>query len=243
MSQSNITEFVDYLPFHAKLTLAARQAGIQPTAASTPDDKAKRAQAILTEIKEASGDDLVAKCVAFGIASKLMSITSVAPDLQRQAAVALLAQLMDNDPSGFTPEGTDVGATVTALNRQPGANVVAKAITLLQSRDPSFKQLEWREQCRQGGELVREILAGRASAIAPSGMPVLLSGAAGAAPARVQQVVDAVNAQQGPNAYAKANAYLCSVSATHRSLPPHEQHRVAGEFTRELLAGRILQVV
>jgi hypothetical protein len=60
----------------------------------------------------------------------------------------------------------------------------------------------------------------------------------GASP-EVQKVVDAINAQSGPNAYAKANNLLCSRSAAHKSLPLHEQHRVAGEFTRSVLDGKV----
>jgi hypothetical protein len=56
---------------------------------------------------------------------------------------------------------------------------------------------------------------------------------------QVQKVADAINSQDGPNVYAKANALLCGRSPAHKALDLATQHRVAGEFTRTVLSGKV----
>jgi hypothetical protein len=58
------------------------------------------------------------------------------------------------------PSG-DVEKLVSSINSQPGRNPVEKTISLLCSRDASFKSLDLSEQCRRAGEFSRTVMAGR----------------------------------------------------------------------------------
>lgn len=64
--------------------------------------------------------------------------------------------------------------------------------------------------------------------------------AAGGSPdAKVQKLVEELNAQSGRNPVEKANALLCSRSEGHKSLPYAEQIRRAGEVSRALQNGKV----
>lgn len=56
---------------------------------------------------------------------------------------------------------SDVEKLVGVINSQPGRNPVEKCVTLLASRDASFKALDFSEQCRRAGEFSRTVMAGR----------------------------------------------------------------------------------
>jgi hypothetical protein len=137
--------------------------------------RAELAASILAEIQKMPGADLVAKTVAFCKANSVVALTSVSSDLQNQAATALIARLQKGDPTDFAGTSADTSNTsqlaarmptnvqgmVDEFNAQPGPNAVAKAISLLQSRDPGFNNLPWAEQCRRGGEFSRTLMAGK----------------------------------------------------------------------------------
>ena len=163
--------------FRAGAYVRQLMSGTAPPATATPT-KAEQAASILDAIKKMPGTDLVTKCVAYCKANSILPLTTVAADLQPQAATGLLAQLQAGDPSGFLSGPAAVDGT---------------GVSQLAARMPK----------------------------------------------NVQSIVDAINSQDGPNVYAKANAYLCGASASHRARPLHEQHRVAGEFTRTVLSGKL----
>lgn len=69
--------------------------------------------------------------------------------------------------------------------------------------------------------------------------PITQSSGRSAPSGDVQKVVEAFNASPGRNPVEKANALLCSRSASHKALDYAQQCRVAGDFVRTLQTGAV----
>jgi hypothetical protein len=159
------------------------------------------------------------------------------PTQQKKQAAASPVLMTRNSPTNQR-----VADLIAEINASPGSNAYAKANALLCARVTGHKELPWSEQCRRAGEFTRAVMQGEIpSEYAAAAVPGATPPATAAADTLVK-VVAAVNASQGPNAYAKANAYLCARSAEHRAKPLAEQCRIAGEFTRALMRGELPKV-
>ena len=236
----------------ASILLAVAKKEEQASAASEATD------AFAALRKVFGGDDM--KSVIANATKAAAEAKQLGPALE--ALGALEAAMKGQAETDATNETEVVAASLARKAGDPSFAETVKP-TILQARKACFDQktgivdekalAKFRDDYKLDEEsrtlLTRRVVAG------PNGVqlggsitgyqtqPITQSaGAGGAAPKvapELQKVVDAFNSSPGRNAVEKANSLLCSRSPQHKSMDFAQQCRVAGDFVRELSAGKV----
>ncbi len=125
-----------------------------------------------------------------------------------------------------------VQTVVDQVNAQQGRNHIEKTNNYLLATRPSHKTLSWPEQIRASNEFSKQLMSGNV----PDGV---VTASARPAAQSLPELVKEINAQPGRNPIEKTNALLLSRRPAHKNLPWPEQCRVAGEISKQVMAGQM----